>query len=56
MKRFCRTYTINDNETELYAFCYAENEHEAENNFEHDFQSTDEKEYHWTSSPFEVKK
>ena len=56
MKRYCRTYKINDENRELYAFVSAKNEEEAENLLDHDYQSKDEKEYEWTSGVFEVSK
>jgi len=55
-KRYCRTYQIDGEGDEIFAFVNAENEDEAETEFFHQFQDTDEREYVWTSSVFEINK
>ena len=53
MKKFYRTYKINDEGEKLLASVYAKNEEEAETEFFHAYQDTDEKEYCWTSGIFD---
>ena len=53
MKRFYRTYKINDEGEELLAGVWANNEEDAESEFENEYPSKEGKEICWTSSIFD---
>jgi len=55
-KRYCRTYQINGEGSDIFAFVWADDEEDADTEFFHQYQDTDEKEYVWTSPIFEINK